>query len=179
MLLWFGGCPKRQGPASIVYVPASPPKALTAAPVPTDQEILVIEEPAPPPEPEVKAPAATTGPAVNNPGRRPARTAAPAEPPETASPDIPTTPSTEVPSLEPGESSAHMAELRQQVQKLQQDVRQRLSRLEGARLPADERRTLEDARNFLDQSTHAVTSGDLQRALNLARKAFLLLAALE
>jgi hypothetical protein len=62
---------------------------------------------------------------------------------------------------------------------LQQDVRQRLIRLEGARLSPNEQKTLEDARAFLEQSARAVASGDLQRALNLARKAFLLIAALE
>jgi hypothetical protein len=62
---------------------------------------------------------------------------------------------------------------------LQQDVRQRLARLDGARLSGNERKTLENARTFFEQSTRAVASGDLQRALNLARKAFLLTAALE
>jgi hypothetical protein len=62
---------------------------------------------------------------------------------------------------------------------LEEDVRQRLARLKGAQLSANDRRTLEDARTFFAQSTHAMASGDLPRALNLARKASLLLAALE
>jgi hypothetical protein len=62
---------------------------------------------------------------------------------------------------------------------LELDIRQRLTRLNGAQLSANDRRTLEDARTFFVQATHAMASGDLPRALNLARKASLLLAALE
>jgi len=180
LLLWIGGCPKRQSPASIVYIPAPPPKASQETAAPSHPQMVVIEEPAPPSEPEVKTPAApTTGPEAKPPRRRPANTAAPAEPAETATPEVSDTPPAEVPALEPRESSAHQTELQQQVQKLQQDVRQRLARLGGAQLSANARATLDDARTFLDQSTRAAASGDLQRALNLARKASLLVAALE
>jgi hypothetical protein len=176
MLLWIGGCPKRQGPASIVYVPAPPPKASEAAPAPANQQVVVIEEQTPPPEPEETPPPQTPEPAAPRPRRHPARTATSTE---TSTPETPETPPAEVPALEPRQSSAYETELRQQVQKLQQDVRQRLARLDGARLSGNERKTLENARTFFEQSTRAVASGDLQRALNLARKAFLLTAALE
>jgi hypothetical protein len=62
---------------------------------------------------------------------------------------------------------------------LEQDIRQRLTRLNGMQLSSNDRKTLEDARTFFSQATHARASGDLPRALNLARKASLLLAALE
>ena len=42
-----------------------------------------------------------------------------------------------------------------------------------------DRKTLEDARLFLNQSRKALEGGDLQRAFNLARKASLLVEALE
>ena len=54
-----------------------------------------------------------------------------------------------------------------------------MARLNPAGLSTNERKTLEDARTFLAQSTRAFESSDLPRALNLARKASLLVAALE
>jgi hypothetical protein len=69
--------------------------------------------------------------------------------------------------------------LRRQYLSLDQNIRQRLARLKGAQLSANDRRTLEDARTFFEQAAHAMASGDLPRAYNLARKASLLLAALE
>ncbi len=42
-----------------------------------------------------------------------------------------------------------------------------------------DRKTLEDARMFLNQSRKALEGSDLQRAFNLARKASLLVDALE
>jgi hypothetical protein len=62
---------------------------------------------------------------------------------------------------------------------MQEDVRQRLSRLDPAKLSAPDRKILEDARAFFAQSGRALEAGDLQRALNLARKASLLVTALE
>jgi hypothetical protein len=84
-----------------------------------------------------------------------------------------------VPALEPRESSAQESALRRQVQALQEDVRTRLSRINEAKLSQDDRKTLDDARTFFAQSNRALEEGDLQRALNLARKASLLVAALE
>jgi hypothetical protein len=54
-----------------------------------------------------------------------------------------------------------------------------MARLNPARLSPNERKTLDDAATFLAQSTRAFESSDLQRAFNLARKASLLVAALE
>jgi hypothetical protein len=62
---------------------------------------------------------------------------------------------------------------------LQEDISQRLTRLKGAQLSANDQKTLEDARTFFAQAARAMATGDLPRALNLARKASLLLAALE
>jgi RNA polymerase-interacting CarD/CdnL/TRCF family regulator len=103
----------------------------------------------------------------------------PAAPADASTPETPEPPPEAVPALEPRESTAQEAAQRQQIQRLQEDVRQRLARLNEARLSPSERKTLEDARTFFAQSTRAIESGDLQRALNLARKASLLVAALE
>jgi outer membrane biosynthesis protein TonB len=175
LMIWIGGCPKRQDTKSVVvYVPA-PAAAATA----DKQQVLVIEEPAPPPEPEEAPPPQTPGPTAHRPARRPAPTPTSAEPDETSTQENPEIPPAEVPALEPRESSAQETELRRQYLKLDQDIRQRLTRLTGARLSTNDQKTLEDARTFFTQATHAMASGDLPRALNLARKASLLLAALE
>jgi hypothetical protein len=71
------------------------------------------------------------------------------------------------------------AALRRQIQGLQDDVRQRIAKLNTAGLSGVDRKTLDDARTFFAQSTQALNEGDLQRALTLARKASLLVSALE
>lgn len=176
LLLWMGGCPKRQETKNlVVYVPAQAP---APAPPADKPQVLVIEEPAPPPEPEKAVNPPTPEPPP--PRRHPVRAAAPTEPEENPAPETnDTAPSAEVPALAPRESSAQEAELRGQYLKLEQDIRQRLARLSNAQLSANERKTLDDARGFFAQATQAMVSGDLPRALNLARKASLLLAALE
>ena len=141
---------------------------------------MVIEEPAPPEEPPAPSPQPTTNPepARRRVLRRVAPAAAPENTPETTEPLTPQVPS-QVPSLEPRESSAQQAALRRQIQGLQDDVRQRIAKLSRAGLSGADRKTLDDARTFFAQSTRALNDADLQRALNLARKASLLVSALE
>jgi hypothetical protein len=81
--------------------------------------------------------------------------------------------------LEPGANSVEQAALRRQIQGLQEDVRQRIAKLSRAGLTGADRKTLDDARTFFAQSTRALNEADLQRALTLARKASLLVSALE
>jgi hypothetical protein len=81
--------------------------------------------------------------------------------------------------LEPRESSAEVAAQRRQIQALQDDVRQRIAKLSRAGLSGADRKTLDDARTFFAQSARALNEADLQRALTLARKASLLVLALE
>jgi len=182
LLIWMGGCPKRQAPNGVVvYVPAPAPAAVTPA---AKSEVLVIEEPAPPPAPEAGPASGTTEqkkPRAS--GHRSSSSSTRAttipETDETPPPETPETPPAEVPALEPRESSAQEAALREQVQQLQENVRQRMARLNPSSLSSNERKTLDDARVFLTQSTRAFEASDFQRALNLARKASLLVAALE
>jgi hypothetical protein len=183
MILMFGGCPKRQVHQSVVvYVPATP-AAAAAKSEPAKPEVLVIEEPAPPPEPAPSPEKAASPQGQGNAGARHRRiggkTTAPPEPEEETPPDNPETPPAEVPALEPRESRAEEAELQERYQKLAQDVRERMMRVNGSQLSANDRRTFEDARTFFAQSVNASRDGDLPRALALARKASLLLAALE
>ncbi|MGA2606075.1 MAG: hypothetical protein ABSH01_01305 [Terriglobia bacterium] len=174
LALFIGGCPKRQAPTRIVYVP-SPPPAPTQAPA-TGTPAMVIEEPAPP-EPPAPSPQPTSHPEPAR-RRRVLRREAPAaaaeNTPKTTEPRTP-----QVPSLEPRESSAQEAALRRQIQGLQDDVRQRIAKLSRAGLSGADRKTLDDARTFFAQSARALNDADLQRALNLARKASLLVLALE
>ncbi len=81
--------------------------------------------------------------------------------------------------LEPRETPAQEVALRQQILGLQEDVQRRIAEVSRLRLSGSDQRTLEDARTFLDQSIKALGTSDLHRALNLVRKASLLVAALE
>jgi len=175
LALLIGGCSKRQAPPRIVYTPAPPAAAAPASTEPSPT--MVIEEPPPPAEPvQVSTPEATPD-KTTRPRRRVLRTEPPAV--STEPPEAPETPPAEVPALEPRESSAQETALRRQIQALQEDVRGRLARIKEAKLSEADRKTLEDARTFFAQSNRALEEGDLQRALNLARKASLLAAALE
>ena len=178
LVLWVGGCPRREGPARVVYVPTPTPPAAATAPT-TSPRVLVIEEPAPLEAQPASPPAAETSEQKPPPKHKPpVRTETTTPSDETATPET-SLPPAEVPALEPRASAAQESALRLQIQRLQEDVRQRLGRLNEARLSANEHKTLEDARTFLAQSTRALESGDLQRGFNLARKASLLVASLE
>ena len=129
-----------------------------------------IAEPSPAPEaPEPKPVRRRPRPART--GTAPSSAETPPEPEEPAS--------TEVPALEAREAPAQQVALRQQIAGLQQDLHRRTSQLERRSLSAGDRKTLEDARTFLAQSERALADGDLQRALNLAQKASLLVSALD
>ena len=180
MMLWLGGCPKRQERQSVVVYVPTPPAAAAPAPARPElskPEVLVIEEPAPPPE-EASVPQPSSRPPVHR-RNSPAPAPQPVEPDEPTTPDVPAPPPAEVPALESRESTAQESERRHQYAMLAQDVQQRLQHLKGTQLSANDRHTLEDAHAFFVQSTQAFTKGDLLRALNLANKASLLLAALE
>ena len=183
----MGGCPKRQVSKSmLVYVPAQAPRAsaptASAVAAPGDQQVLVIEEPAPPPEPEpaeASPPQTAEEPTAQKRPKHPAHSETTTEPDDTSPPGTTEAPPAEVPALEPRQSTAQENELRAQFQKLDQDIQARLARLSGAQLAPNNMKALEDARTFYTEATRAVASGDLPRALRLAQKASLLLAALE
>jgi outer membrane biosynthesis protein TonB len=161
-----------------VYVPSAPPAA-TQVPAAEGAPAMVIEEPAPPEPPATPPPETTTSKETPHPHRRVLHKEPPPEDtettPETTEPPLPP----QVPSLEPRESHAEEEGLRRQIQGLQDDVRQRIAKLNLAGLSGADRKTLDDARTFFAQSTRALNEADLQRALNLARKASLLVLALE
>ncbi len=179
LALLIGGCPKRQAPPRIVYVP-SPQHAAMQAPGPENPLAMVIQEPAPPepaviiPPPETSTPKEEeTAPQHHHVQRREQTPPAPESAPETDEDSSP------VPSLAPQGSSSEQATQRHEIQGLQDDVQKRIAKLGAADLSAVDRKTLEDAKAFIAQSTQALNEADLQRALMLARKASLLVSALE
>ncbi len=139
---------------------------------------MVIEEPAPPEPPET-APPPTPPPQPEPKHRRVPHRETPTEDTQTTPEATEPVANPQVPSLEPRESSAEEADLRRQIQGLQDDVRQRMAKLNPGGLSIEDRKTLEDARTFFTQSTRALKEGDLQRSLTLARKASLLVLAIE
>lgn len=141
---------------------------------------MVIEEP-PPPEPVVTSPPVETSTEKVTPDkhRRVLRREPSVADTETTPETTESPPAPPVPSLEPRESSAEEAAQRRQIQALQDDVRERIAKLGREGLSGADRKTLGDARTFFTQSTRALSEGDLQRALTLARKASLLVLALE
>ncbi len=140
---------------------------------------MVIEEPAPPEPAATPPPETSTNKATADKPKRAPRKAPPPADTETTTETTEPPPTPQVPSLEPRESSAEEADLRRQIQGLQDDVRQRIAKLDLAGLSGADRKTLDDARTFFEQSTRALSEADLQRALTLARKASLLVLALE
>ena len=180
--LLIGGCPKRQTVPRVVYI-QSPPSASEPAAAETT-ETIVIEEPALP-EPEAKAAEAGTGQVQETAPkhivrrRRTTRPDAPGDsevdqPAEPASP-----PSAEVPALEPQETQQKQAELRREILAAQEDTQKHLTVLDRVQLAGGDRKTLDDARTFLAQSSRELERGELVRAMNLARKAALLVSAVE
>jgi hypothetical protein len=176
LLIW--GCQKRPTTSRVVYVPAPPIVATSPAPS-GDSATLAIEEPQAPEEtaePASPAEAPEPKPARRRP--RPPRTdTVPSSAETTSEPEEPG--STEVPALEAREAPAQQVALRQQIVGLQQGLHRRMGQLERRNLSGDSRKTFEDARTFLAQSERALADGDLQRALNLAQKASLLVSALD
>ncbi len=162
LALLFGGCPKRQTTPRIVYIPTPP-----AATKPTTTAVLVIQEPEPPaPVSPSPAPGATITRRQSPARRKPPAPAMHLEP-------IP------VPALAPRENSSQQVALRDAILRSQRQVQQAIDRLHRAGLPENELSTLGGAQVFLAQSVRALQENDLQRALNLVRKAKLLVQALQ
>lgn len=144
---------------------------------------MLIQEPPPPqhstptPRHEQKPPAAapqSKPPAAEQP--QPVHTDANAKTPE---PELPSAPASATPQLEPLSTVHQKATLQQQINSLKSVVELRIGRLDHLDLSGEDRKALQDARNFLAQSATATKQGDLQQSLNLAQKADLLVAAVE
>jgi hypothetical protein len=171
--LFIFGCPKRQTSPRLIYVPAPPP----AASVPSEPASGTLVIPAPQPAETVEAVPAPEA-AKPKPVRR-RRRASPTEA-ETPEPSPQAAPSeAAVPALEARESPQQQGELRRQIIQLHADIEGRMAQLHPASLNTQEKKTLDDAQLFLSQSQRALVNGDLTRALNLARKASLLVDSLE
>jgi len=181
VLLLETGCPKRQAASRLVYVPAPPSASVPNVPQATDA--VIISEPEPPAEEARTTEPADTGlettPRHIVRRRRPgtARPDAPSEAEDV--PAAPQPPPAEVPALEPHETPAEQARLRQEISTSREDTERRLAQLDHVSLGAGDRKTLDDARAFLAQAARALEEGQLIRSVNLAHKAALLVSAVE
>lgn len=169
MAVVFGGCPKRQTGPHVVYVPSPPPAATSSQ---SDQSIIV-QAPAPPApletKPEVPRPVPPEpAPSKPSPPRR-AETKAPPEEP----------PGAEVPALQSAISSGQATALQEQVVRLQEGIEKRIVALSRESLSPSQRRMLDDARGFLQQSQKSLQKLDLDLAYNWAHKADQVVASLE
>jgi hypothetical protein len=172
------GCPKRQTSSRVVYVAAPPAVAKTTSGESGGE--MVIEEPPPPEPPETPVETTPQEPTtLKTPVKPRRRVITPTETSvETQSPET-TEPTVTAPALEPRESPQQQTALRLRVMQSQESVQARINALGRTSLGNVDRKTLEDARMFLNQSRKALEGADLQRANNLARKASLLVDALE
>lgn len=163
----FGGCPKRHTGPQIVYIPTPPPAVSPSE----SAQAIVIQAPTP------SAPAKVTRvpvlPVSHKPVpirhvyRRVPQIKAPK--PEPAN----------VPALQSGLSPGKETELRDEVVNLQRGIEKEISRLNQEQLSQSQQNTLDGARGFLQQSQRALQQSDLQRALNLAHKADLLVISIQ
>lgn len=177
MVVMMVGCVHRQtAPPSLVYQEAMAPDRTGAAAAPVNAGgSLVIEPPPPPPVAAPPPPAVATAPAVVPRKPRP-KFQEHASEDAPAAPDAAPAKSAEAPPLESVTEPASEAGVRNQLRTLGNEI----DHLQhGFSLSATDRRTLEDARTFLLQSQQALADHDLLRADQLAKKAALLLAAVE
>jgi hypothetical protein len=182
VLLLLPGCPRRQTASRLVYV-STPPSAKALGVAPATDSIVIAE----PERPEEEA--KTTEPTDAETGttskrvvrhRRPGaiRPDAPAEAEDQpAAPQA--APPAGVPALEPQKSPEEQAQLRREISTSREDTERRLAQLDHLALGAGDRKTLDDARAFLAQAARALEEGELIRSINLARKAALLVSAVE
>lgn len=178
----LAGCPSRHAGARLIYVPAPP--VATVAGAKAQGGVMEIPAPPAPAEPE-KAPkreeaveSAPSPPAAPRHRRASDRTEeAPAE--TVAPPPAEENPTAGAPELAPARSHAEQAQIEARIHDMQIAIRRRIAALSRKRLSGDDRKALEDARQFLVQSREATQEGDVQQALNLAQKADLLISAIE
>jgi hypothetical protein len=171
------GCPNRQASLRLVYAP--PP-----APAPTSEsqaepaQAMVIEEP-PPPEPAqpalVKQMDVTPPPEARAiPHKRPR-----VQPPLPVANNEPQAAPSPAPALEPSTDTAKAASLRLKINGLTGQIQNDLVHLRRRNLTSGDRKTLRDAQLFLDQAAQAMKAGDLERSMQLAKKAGLLVSAVQ
>ena len=175
------GCPKRQAVSRLVYVP-SPPRASEQTTAQTTEAIVIEEPTAREPEaktPEAPGPGQEPAPKRTVRRRRPARPDAPGEAEADQPAESTSATPAGVPALEPRGILERQAQLRREILATQEDTQKRMAQLDRVRLAAGDRKTLDDARAFLAQAARELEKGELVRSMNLARKAALLVSAVE
>lgn len=170
------GCPKRQTGLRLVYAPPPPPAAgQQNQPEPT-QAMVIEEPPAPQPAQPAHVEQVQTAPPPENPLPKPkeAKTSPspPLEPQRTVEP-------ADAPALVPSIDRTEAAGLKERIDGLSGHLQAEITRLRQITLPTAQRKTLRDAQLFLNQATEASKVGDLQRSLQLVKKAGLLVSAVQ
>ena len=155
-------------PPPAAPTPARPPAA--APPAPIAPAPSAPNRPDPAPElPAVAAPPLPTRPATAPPA--PAPPAPPAPPPPPASAPVRKEPP---PVLSPQVSSAEELRLTQEARTRIEGAERLVSQLDPRRLDRQQQDTLATIKDFLAKSKEAMITRDLQRAYNLADKAYIL-----
>ena len=163
-----------------IAAPVPPPEAavVTAPPVvPAPPAPAAPPPPVPPPQPELPP-----VPNVGLPQVTPPATATPAVPPPPAPPaptPPPPPPSSPVrkeppPVLSPQVTSAEELRLTQQARTRIEGAERLVGQLEQRRLAREEQDTVATIKDFLAKSKEAMATRDVQRAYNLADKAYIL-----
>ena len=155
--------------------PPPPPVASTPpAPAPATPSPKPPPAPAPPAQPELPSVPNTGLPKVTPPP--PAATAPPPQPPPTPPPPPASPPPKREPPpvLSPQVTSAEELRLTQQARSRIEGAEKLVGQLELRRLAREEQDTVATIKDFLAKSKEAMATRDVQRAYNLADKAYIL-----
>jgi hypothetical protein len=159
---------------AVATLPPPPPPA-PAAPSPAPAAPVAPRPPAPrPADPVPDLPAVAPPP----PPPRPAPTVSPPVPPVLPTPPPPPASSPvrkePPPVLSPQVSSAEELRLTQQARTRIEGAERLMAQLDPRRLDREQQATLATIKDFLSKSKEAIITRDLQRAFNLADKAYVL-----
>lgn len=166
------------GCASTPVVVATPPRPsapaiATAPPAPPPPAPPKPAAPAPPTQPELPQVPLTGLPSVTPPAPAPAVPATP--PPQPPPPPVTSPPRKDPPPvLSPQVTSAEELRLTQQARTRIEGAERLVVQIELRRLAREEQDTVATIKDFLTKSKEAMVARDVQRAYNLADKAYIL-----
>ena len=161
---------------AVATLPPPPPPAPAAPPAPPPPAPVAPAPPAPPrrPDPVPDLPAVAPPPAPPRPAptvSTPAPPVLPTPPPPPASSPVRKEPP---PVLSPQISSAEELRLTQQARTRIEGAERLMAQLDPRRLDREQQDTLATIKDFLSKSKEAMVTRDVQRAFNLADKAYIL-----
>lgn len=176
-LVWAAGCAPAR-PAVATPPPPPPPPVVVSAPPPAPPPPAPTPPPpAPPAQPELPQVPNTGLPPVAPPAGSPPPSVPPPTPPAQVPPPAP--PSSPArkdppPVLSPQVTSAEELRLTQQARTRIEGAERLVGQIDLRRLARDEQDTVATIKDFLAKSKEAMATRDVQRAFNLADKAYIL-----